>query len=338
MSSRRPTLTTTKAGTTHARILGVGGYRPARVVTNEDVIENIDSSDEWIRERSGIVTRHAAAADETVIDMSATAAEKALANAGVTADQLGCVIVATVTHLWQTPSAAAILAHRLGASAAAAFDISAACAGFCHALALADDMVRAGTAEHVLIVGVEKLTDMVDPYDRGTAFLFGDGAGAAVVGRSSTPGIGPVVWGADGSQASAITQTESWQILKDDPGHKFPTLAMNGQQVFRWAVFQMAPVCEQALDAAGITASDLDAFIPHQANLRIIDAMVKKLELPESVAVAKDIVDTGNTSAASIPLAMERMLDNGGAPHGGLALLIGFGAGLAFAAQVVVLP
>jgi 3-oxoacyl-[acyl-carrier-protein] synthase III len=338
MSSRRPTLTTTKAGTTHARILGVGGYRPARVVTNEDVIQNIDSSDEWIRERSGIVTRHAAAADETVIDMSATAAEKALANAGVTADQLGCVIVATVTHLWQTPSAAAILAHRLGANGAAAFDISAACAGFCHALALADDMVRAGTAEHVLIVGVEKLTDMVDPYDRGTAFLFGDGAGAAVVGRSSTPGIGPVVWGADGSQATAITQTESWQILKDDPGHKFPTLAMNGQQVFRWAVFQMAPVCEQALDAAGITAADLDAFIPHQANLRIIDAMVKKLELPESVAVAKDIVDTGNTSAASIPLAMERMLDNGGAPHGGLALLIGFGAGLAFAAQVVVLP
>jgi 3-oxoacyl-[acyl-carrier-protein] synthase III len=336
--SRKPTLTTTKAGTTHARILGVGGYRPARVVTNEDVIQNIDSSDEWIRERSGIVTRHAAAADETVIDMSATAAEKALANAGVTADQLECVIVATVTHLWQTPSAAAILANRLGATRAAAFDISAACAGFCHALALADDMVRAGTAEHVLIIGVEKLTDMVDPYDRGTAFLFGDGAGAAVVGRSSTPGIGPVVWGADGSQAGAITQTESWQVLKEDPGHKFPTLAMNGQQVFRWAVFQMAPVCEQALEAAGITAADLDAFIPHQANLRIIDAMVKKLELPDSVAVAKDIVDTGNTSAASIPLAMERMLDNGGAPHGGLALLIGFGAGLAFAAQVVVLP
>jgi 3-oxoacyl-[acyl-carrier-protein] synthase III len=337
-AGRRPALTTTKAGTTHARILGVGGYRPARVVTNADVVENIDSSDEWIRERSGIVTRHAAAADETVVDMSATAAEKALANAGVTADQLECVIVATVTHLWQTPSAAAVLAHRLGASGAAAFDISAACAGFCHALALADDMVRAGTAEHVLVVGVEKLTDMVDPYDRGTAFLFGDGAGAAVVGRSSTPGIGPVVWGADGSQATAITQTESWQVLKDDPGHKFPTLAMNGQQVFRWAVFQMAPVCEQALAAAGITAEDLDAFIPHQANLRIIDAMVKKLDLPDSVAVARDIVDTGNTSAASIPLAMERMLDNGGAPHGGLALLIGFGAGLAFAAQVVVLP
>ncbi len=331
-------LTPTRSTGTYARILGVGGYRPARVITNEEVITRIDSSDEWIRERSGIVTRHAAAADETVVDMSAVAAEKALANAGVTADQLGVVVVATVTHLWQTPSAAAILGDRIGATRAAAFDISAACAGFCHGIALADNMVRAGTAEYVLVVGVEKLTDMVDPHDRGTAFLFGDGAGAAVVGRSSTPGIGPVVWGADGSQSKAITQTESWQILKDDPGHKFPTLAMNGQQVFRWAVFQMAPVCEEALSAAGITASDLDAFIPHQANLRIVDAMVRKLELPESVAVARDIVTTGNTSAASIPLAMERMLDSGDAPHGGLALLIGFGAGLSFAAQVVVLP
>jgi 3-oxoacyl-[acyl-carrier-protein] synthase-3 len=325
-------------GHPYARIMGVGGYRPARVVTNAEVIETIESSDEWIRERSGIVTRHAAADDESVADMAVVAAEKALANAGVTADQLGCVIVATVTHMLQTPSAAAVVAHRLGAQNAAAFDISAACAGFCHALALADDMVRAGTAENVLIVGVEKLTDMVDRYDRGTAFLFGDGAGAAVVGPSTSAAIGPVVWGADGSQADAITQTVPWQTLRDDPEHKFPTLAMNGQQVFRWAVFQMTPVCEQALAKAGVTADDLDAFIPHQANLRIVEAMVKKLELPEHVAVARDIVDTGNTSAASIPLAMERMLDSGEAPHGGLALLIGFGAGLAFAAQVVVLP
>ncbi len=322
----------------HARILGVGGYRPARVVTNQEIVERIDSTDEWIRERSGIVTRHAAAADESVVDMSVAAAGKALAHAGVTADQIDTVIVATVTHLWQTPSAAAIVGHRLGATKAAAFDISAACAGFCHGLALANDLVRAGTARHVLVVGVEKLTDMIDPYDRGTAFLFGDGAGAAVVGPSETAGIGPVVWGADGGQAEAITQDASWRALRDDPAHKFPTLSMNGQQVFRWAVFQMAPVCEQALAAAGVTADQLDAFIPHQANLRIVEAMVKKLALPAHVAVARDIVDTGNTSAASVPLAMERMLDAGDAPHGGLALLIGFGAGLAFAAQVVVLP
>ncbi|MGZ4710792.1 MAG: beta-ketoacyl-ACP synthase III [Acidimicrobiales bacterium] len=322
----------------YAHILGVGGYRPARVVTNDEIVQRIDSSDEWIRERSGIVTRHAAADDESVVDMSVAAAGKALAHAGVTADQIDTVIVATVTHLWQTPSAAAIVGHRLGATGAAAFDISAACAGFCHGLALANDLVRGGTARHVLVVGVEKLTDMIDPNDRGTAFLCGDGAGAAVVGPSETPGIGPVVWGADGGQAEAITQDASWDVLRDDPEHKFPTLSMNGQQVFRWAVFQMAPVCEQALEAAGVTADQLDAFIPHQANLRIVEAMVKKLGLPEHVAVARDIVSTGNTSAASIPLAMERMIDAGEAPHGGLALLIGFGAGLAFAAQVVVLP
>jgi 3-oxoacyl-[acyl-carrier-protein] synthase-3 len=325
-------------GAPFARMLGVGGYRPARVVPNSEIVSRIDSSDEWIRERSGIATRHRAADDESVVDMALVASEKALANAGVTADQLGCVVVATVTHLMQTPSAAAVLGHRLGATNAAAFDISAACAGFCHALALANDMVRGGSAEYVLIVGVEKLTDMVDPNDRGSAFIFGDGAGAAVVGPSDVSGIAPVVWGADGSQADAITQDVPWQTLRDDPSHKFPTLSMNGQQVFRWAVFKMAPVCLQALDRAGVRVDQLDAFIPHQANLRIVEAMVKKIGLPEHVAVARDIVDTGNTSAASVPLAMERLLDNGEAPHGGTALLIGFGAGLSFAAQVVTLP
>jgi 3-oxoacyl-[acyl-carrier-protein] synthase III len=325
-------------GSPYAKMLGIGAYRPARLIPNSEIVQNIDSSDEWIRERSGIQTRHRAAPDESVVDMSVVAAEKALANAGITADQLGCVIVATVTYLMQTPSAAAVLGHRLGATKAAAFDISAACAGFCHALALANDMVRGGSAEYVLIVGVEKLSDLVDPYDRGSAFIFGDGAGAAVVGPSDTPGIGPVVWGADGGQADAITQNAPWEALRDDPTHKFPTLSMNGQQVFRWAVFQMAPVCQEALDKAGVKAEQLDAFIPHQANLRIVEAMVKKLGLPEHVAVARDIVDTGNTSAASVPLAMDRLLDNGEAPHGGTALLIGYGAGLAYAAQVVTLP
>jgi 3-oxoacyl-[acyl-carrier-protein] synthase-3 len=329
---------TMSPGAPYARMLGVGGYRPSRVIPNSELVERIDSSDEWIRERSGIQSRHAAAPDESVIDMALVAAEKAMANSGITADRLGCVVVATVTHLMQTPSAAAVLGHRLGATNAAAFDISAACAGFCHALALASDMVRGGSAQYVLIVGVEKLSDMVDPYDRGSAFIFGDGAGAAVVGPSDTPGIGPVVWGADGSQADAITQNVPWQTLRDDPAHKFPTLSMNGQQVFRWAVFQMAPVCQQALDKAGVRADQLDAFIPHQANLRIVEAMVRKIGLPEGVAVARDIVTTGNTSAASIPLAMERLLDNGEAPHGGTALLIGYGAGLSFAAQVVTLP
>ena len=292
-------------GSPATAILGVGGYRPARVVTNAEVIELIDSSDEWIRERSGIVSRHRAA-----VHMSTTVSS----------------------------AAAVSVAHRLGATGAAAFDISAACAGFCHALALASDMVRAGSAGHVLVVGCEKLSDLVDPTDRSTAFLFGDGAGAAVVGPAAQPGIGPVVWGADGGQADAITQTRPWDELRTDRAGAFPTLTMSGQQVFRWAVYQMAPVCEEAMARAGVSAADLDAFIPHQANLRIVEALAKRLGLPADLPVARDIVTTGNTSAASIPLAMERMLDTGQAPSGGTALLVGFGAGLSYAAQVVTLP
>ena len=322
----------------HASILGVGGHRPARIVTNAEICEQIDSTDEWIRERSGIAERRHAAPGETVVDMAVAAAEKALAASGITADRLDAVVVGTVTHLYQTPAAATLVAHRLGATSAAAFDLSAACAGFCHGLAVANDLVRGGSARHVLVIGVERLTDMVDPTDRGTAFIFGDGAGAAVVGPSAEPGIGPVVWGADGGQAEAITQNVSWDVLRQDPGHPFPTLSMNGQQVFRWAVFSMAPIAQEALDRAGVAAEDLAAFIPHQANLRIVEAMAKKLGLPEHVVVARDVVETGNTSAASIPLAMERMLGRGEIPSGGLALLIGFGAGLAYAAQVVRLP
>lgn len=325
-------------GARYARILGVGAYRPHRVVTNAEICEHIDSSDEWIRERSGIVTRHFAAPDETVVDMSMSAATKALAASGLTADQLDVVLIATVTHLTQTPSAAAEIAFRLGAGDPAAFDISAACAGFSYGLALAQDMVRAGSARHVLVVGVEKLSDMVSPTDRGTAFLFGDGAGAAVIGPSDVAAIGPVIWGSDGEQTEAITQDVFWTVLRDEPGHAFPQLKMSGQQVFRWAVFEMAKAAQRALDASGVTVDQLDVFIPHQANMRITDAMIKKLGLPEHVVVARDIVDTGNTSAASIPLAMARMLESGEARSGDLALLIGFGAGLVYSAQVVTLP
>jgi 3-oxoacyl-[acyl-carrier-protein] synthase III len=326
------------AGSPYARILGVGAHRPERVVTNEEICQRIDSSDEWIRERSGIVTRHFAAPDETVVDMSVSAARRAIEASGLTPDQLDVVVVATVTHLSQTPSAAAEVAYRLGAGHPGAFDISAACAGFSYGLALAQDMVRGGSARHVLVVGVEKLSDMVDPTDRGTAFLFGDGAGAVVVGPSDVPAIGPVVWGSDGEQTEAITQDVFWTVLRDEPGHPFPSLKMSGQQVFRWAVFEIAKVAGQALEAAGVTVDDLDVFIPHQANMRITDAMIKKLGLPEHVVVARDIAQTGNTSAASIPLAMSRMLDEGEAKSGDLALLIGFGAGLVYSAQVVTLP
>ena len=238
-----------RTGAEYARILGVGAYRPSRVVTNDEICEHIDSSDEWIRERSGIITRHFAADDESVVDMAAAAAEKALAGAGVSADQLDAVVVSTVTHLLQTPSAAAELSFRLGAGTPAAFDISAACAGFSYGLAIAQDLIRGGSATCVLLVGVEKLSDITDPTDRGTAFIFGDGAGAAVIGPSDTPAIGPVVWGSDGAQTEAIIQDVPWQVLRGDASHKFPTLRMNGQQVFRWAVYEMAKVAQEALDS-----------------------------------------------------------------------------------------
>lgn len=333
---------TQSAGAAHTRIMGVGAMRPERVVTNEEVCTWIDSSDQWIRERSGIATRRFARPEQTVVDMAEPACRDALAMAGITASQVDAVIVSTVTWYLQTPSAAAVLAERIGATPAAAFDLSAACAGFCHGVGLASDMVRAGSAGHVLVVGVEKLSDFTDLHDRKTAFLFGDGAGAVVVGPSDHPGIGPTMWGSDGAQADVIAQTTSWTSMRSEDGRTisgdWPSLGMAGQTVFRWAVWQMAPVAQKAMDAAGVQAGDLAAFVPHQANVRIIDAMVKQLGLPEDLPVARDIEQMGNTSAASVPLAMERMLRDGTAPHGGLALLIGFGAGLVYAAQVVELP
>jgi 3-oxoacyl-[acyl-carrier-protein] synthase-3 len=334
----------TADGARHARIWGVGGYRPERVVPNSELVERINSSDEWIRERSGIRERRVAAPDESVVDMSEVAARDALAAAGVNASQIGAILIATVTHPYQTPAAAPILAHRLGVTCAA-FDVSAACAGYCYGISLANDMVRGGSAEYVLVVGVEKLSDFTDYDDRGSAFIFGDGAGAAVVGPSDTPGIGPTIWGSDGEKWQTISQREPWTDFRrtETNAHTladrdWPAIGMAGQSVFRWAVWGMAPVAQQAIDKAGITIDDLDAFIPHQANMRIIDAMIKQLKLPADIPVARDIAETANTSAASIPLATERMLRQHEMPSGGLALQIGFGAGLVYAAQVVVIP
>lgn len=322
-----------------SRILGIGGYRPARSVPNSEIVANIDSSDEWIRTRSGIESRRWANDEETVIAMSLEAAGKALAHSGVTPDQIGCVIVATVTHLYQTPSAAAEIAHKLGTNRAAAFDISAACAGFCYGVALASDMVRGGTAEHVLVIGVERLSDLTDHHDRGTAFIFADGAGAAVVGPALEPGIGPVVWGSDGQHLDLIRQKQEWRdALFAENGPQLPALVMEGNAVFRWASYEMAKTANEALAAAGVTAHDIDVFVPHQANDRITTAMARALKLPDHVVIARDIKQQGNTSAASIPLAMERLLETGEATSGQLALIIGFGAGLVYGAQVVRIP
>ncbi|MFB8771246.1 ketoacyl-ACP synthase III [Streptomyces broussonetiae] len=325
-------------GAPYARILGVGGYRPTRVVPNEVILETIDSSDEWIRSRSGIETRHWANAEETVAAMSVEASGKAIADAGISAAQIGAVIVSTVSHFKQTPAVATEIADKLGTAKAAAFDISAGCAGFGYGLTLAKGMIVEGSAEYVLVIGVERLSDLTDLEDRATAFLFGDGAGAVVVGPSTEPAIGPTVWGSEGDKSETIKQTVPWTDYRDGEVEKFPAITQEGQAVFRWAVFEMAKVAQQALDAAGISADELDVFIPHQANERIIDSMVKTLKLPETVTVARDVRTTGNTSAASIPLAMERLLATGEAKSGDTALVIGFGAGLVYAASVVTLP
>ncbi|MCH5677099.1 ketoacyl-ACP synthase III [Streptomyces gilvus] len=324
-------------GAPYARILGVGGYRPTRVVPNEVILETIDSSDEWIRSRSGIQTRHWANDEETVAAMSIEASGKAIADAGISAEQIGGVIVSTVSHFKQTPAVATEIADKLGTDKAAAFDISAGCAGFGYGLTLAKGMIVEGSAEYVLVIGVERLSDLTDLEDRATAFLFGDGAGAVVVGPATEPAMGPTVWGSEGDKSETIKQTVPWTEYDSSTG-KFPAITQEGQAVFRWAVFEMAKVAQQALDAAGITANDLDVFIPHQANERIIDSMVKTLKLPEHVTVARDVRTTGNTSAASIPLAMERLLATGEAKSGDTALVIGFGAGLVYAATVVTLP
>lgn len=334
----RPTLRTPQP-VRHARILGIGGARGDLVVPNDDIVGPIDSSDEWIRQRTGIVTRRRASADVGVADLAAAAAEDALKAAGLTGADLGAVIVSTVTHFEQTPSLAASLADRLGATPAPAYDISAACAGYAYGIAQADALVRAGTVDHVLVIGVEKLSDIIDPTDRTISFLLGDGAGAAVVGPSDAPGIGPTVWGSDGSKADVIRQTHSFLDYRTGDGEvAWPTLRQEGPSVYKWAVFQMTPVAKEAIEAAGLRPEDIDVFIPHQANMRIIDHMVKYLGLREDVVVARDIADTGNTSAASIPLAAERLLREGQARSGDIALQIGFGAGLVYAAQVVVLP
>jgi 3-oxoacyl-[acyl-carrier-protein] synthase-3 len=332
-----PTIATA-SGSKHAAILGIGGYRPSRVVTNAEICENIDSSDEWIRTRSGIIERRWAEPHETVQYMSVGAARKAIERAGIAAAQLDCVIIATVTHLMQTPALATKVSEDLGATPAAAFDISAACAGFCHAVSLAADMVRSGTAKYVLTIGVERLSDITDHHDRTTAFLFADGAGAAVIGPSETEGIGPVAWGADGSKYDLIRQKEAWTDVLAMEHPSMPNLRMDGNPVFRWASFEMAKVAQEALTRADISADDLDVFLPHQANMRIVDAMARTLKLPDHVAIARDIAHQGNTSAASIPLAAEAMLESGEAKSGDIGLMIAFGAGLSYAGQVVRLP
>lgn len=320
----------------YSRIYSLGAARGDLIVTNDDVAGPIDSSDEWIQQRTGIKTRVRASKDVSLMDLAVKASQEAIDEAGIDPKQIGAVIVSTITFPYATPSAASLLSHEVGATGAIAFDISAACAGYCYGIAQADSLVKSGDAEYVLVVGAEKLSDFINPADRSISFLLGDGAGAAIVGPSDYAGISKSIWGSDGSMWDKVGMTGS--ILDTRDHGIWPTLVQEGQSVFRWAVWEMAKVAQQALDAAGVEVSQIQALVTHQANERIIDELAKQLKLPETVAVARDVVDTGNTSAASIPLAMHRLKLEGTIQSGDIALEIGFGAGLAYAAQVVVVP
>lgn len=325
----------TTVGRPGAQVLGVGAHRPARVVTNDEIALTCDTSDAWIRKRTGIVTRRFAGPDETVASMATEAAGKALADAGVEVTETDLVLVATCTHARQVPHTAAEVATAIGGHDIAAVDISGGCAGFGYALGLAAGTIKAGTARHVIVVGAEKFSDFLDLTDRSTAFILGDGAGAVVLGASEEPQVGPVAWTSDGRASELIiTAPEAPQAVL--AGER-PVLRMQGTAVFRWAVTEVAPVAQRACELAGVPLTDIDVFVPHQANLRIIDSLAKTLGLADRV-IARDIIEAGNTSAASIPLALAALRDRGEARPGQLALLVGYGSGLAIAAQVIRLP
>jgi 3-oxoacyl-[acyl-carrier-protein] synthase III len=314
---------TTVPGT---RILGLGHYQPPTILTNDDLVtRGVDTNDEWVQSRVGIAQRHYAM-DESVVDMAEQASIMALATSGVSRSDIDLVIVATCTMSAPIPNAAAQLATRLGINAPGAYDVNAACAGFVYAIACASSAVQVGYARNVLVVGAEKLTEWTDWDDRTTSIIWSDGAGAAIVGPSDEVGIGPVVWGSDGGHADAIEIT---------PGTRF--LHQQGQTVFRWATSTAGPVGIEACARAGIDPAQLDAFVPHQANLRIIESVAKKIGA-DKATVARDIVTAGNTSSASIPLAMSRLIQAGELASGSMVLILGFGAGLTYAGQVVLSP
>ncbi|MEU3569553.1 beta-ketoacyl-ACP synthase III [Kitasatospora sp. NPDC036755] len=312
-----------------SRIVALGHYQPPKVLTNSDLTALVDTDDEWIRTRVGIRTRHIAE-DETLVDLATEAAQKALANSGRTADEIDLVVVATCTAIERSPNTAAAVAARLGVRSPAAYDINTVCSGFSYALATADHAIRAGSARRALVIGAERMSDTLDWTDRSTCVIFGDGAGAAVVeaqDEGTEPGIGPVVWGSEPERGDAVVIT-GWD----------PVISQQGQSVFRWATTQLAPLARQACERAGIDPSELKGFVPHQANLRIIDAIAGKLGLGEDAVVARDVVHSGNTSAASIPLAFSKLVERGELSPGDPVLLFGFGGGLAYAGQVVRCP
>lgn len=313
---------------TASRIVALGHYQPAQVITNDDLAELVDTNDEWIRSRVGIAERRIAG-DETVADMAAAAAEKALASSGLTPADIDLVAVATCSSVDRCPNVATRVASRLGVASPAAYDINTACSGFSYALASVDHAIRAGAARHAIVIGAEKLTDFTDWTDRSTCILFGDGAGAAVVtatGDGEPAGIGPVLWGSAPERGEVVV-IEGWR----------PYIQQEGQTVFRWATTVLPDLARQACEMAGVAPAELAAFVPHQANLRIIEPLARRLGADDAV-VARDIVESGNTSAASVPLAWSKLVERREIPSGAPVLLFGFGGGLTYAGQVVRCP
>ncbi|HVX42737.1 MAG TPA: beta-ketoacyl-ACP synthase III [Mycobacteriales bacterium] len=310
----------------HSRVLAFGHYQPSRVLTNADLEKLVDTSDEWIRSRVGIRTRHVAGTEESVADMATKAAEKALANAGLTGADIDLIVVATCTAVDRSPNMAARVAAAIGAPAPAAMDINTACSGFPHAMALADVSIRAGSATTSLVIGVEKLTDFTDWTDRSTCVLVGDGAGAAIVAAAAEPGISPVVWGSVPEMGNAVR-------IEGSPG----TFAQEGQTVYRWATTELPEIARQVCERAGVRPDELGGIVLHQANLRIIEPLARKIGAVNAV-VARDVVDSGNTSAASIPLALSKLTERGEIESGTPVLLFAFGGGLSYAGQIIRCP
>ncbi len=296
-------------------------------MTNDDLTALVDTTDEWIRKRTGIATRRLALR-ESVTDLAEQAAAKALARSGLAPDEVDMVVVATCSAIDRCPSIAAQVAGRLHIPAAAAFDVNNGCAGFSTALATVDHAIRAGAARGALVIGAEKMSDITDWTDRSTCVLLGDGAGAAVVtGSDGRDGIGPVVWGSDPTRGHAVRISGDWH----------PLFRQEGREVFRWATTELVPLARKTCECAGVSPTDLGAVVTHQANLRIIDALVDRLGITDAV-VARDVVDSGNTSAASIPLALSKLVELGAVPTGSPVLLFSFGGGLSWAGQVVMCP
>jgi 3-oxoacyl-[acyl-carrier-protein] synthase-3 len=287
----------------------------------------MDTNDEWIRTRVGIAERRWASEDETLAEMAVAAGGKAIADSGMAPGEIDLVIVASASLPAPIPGIGPQVAYRLGIPRPGSFDLNAGCAGFCYALGMASDAIRTGDARTALVVGAERLTDVTDLSDRATAVIFADGAGAAVVTAADEPGIGPVAWGSDGDQHNAI------EIAAGSS-----TMTMAGQAVYRWATTKLTDTLVQAMERAGVGPADIDVFAPHQANLRIVESMAKRLGFRDDVVIARDIVQSGNTSAASVPLALSALRESGEAKSGDLALVLGYGAGLTFAGQVLVLP